>query len=32
MNISNHFLFFRAEVLLHADDVCMTSENEEIKG
>lgn len=32
MNISNHFIFSQVEVLLHADNLCMTSENEEIKG
>lgn len=32
MNISNHFIFFQVEVLLHADNLYMTSENEKIKG
>lgn len=32
MNISNGFIFSQAEVLLHADNLCMTGENEEIKG
>lgn len=31
MNISNHFIFFQAEVLLHADNLYMTGENEKIK-
>lgn len=32
MNISNGFIFFQAEVLLHADNLYMTGENEKIKG
>lgn len=32
LNILNNFLFFQGEVLLHADNLYMTSENEKIKG
>lgn len=31
LNISNNFLFFQGEVLLYADNLYMTSENEKIK-
>lgn len=31
-NTSNNFIFFQVEVLLHADNLYMTSENEKIKG
>lgn len=32
LNILNNFLFFQGEVLLHADNLYMTRENEKIKG